>query len=142
MTVALRVTNHGDVAVLSGVDSEPALTHLTRSLVNGDVFAEYPALVIDLRTLGELPRRVVDELAEAQRACLHRHQWLSVVRPDETVPFVIGEARRWLRIVGDAPAHPRLQAVVAQSRAVTATAAALTRLGVSVALWPVRRLRG
>jgi hypothetical protein len=142
MTVALRISNHGDVAVLSGVDSEPALTHLARSLVNGDVFADYPALVIDLRTLGELPRRVVDELADAQEACLHRHQLLAVVRPDQTVPIVIGEARRWLRIVGDAPAHPRLDAVTAQTRMATGTAAALARALLSVALWPARRLRG
>jgi hypothetical protein len=140
MTVALRVARHGDVAVISGVDTEPALLHLARSLVDGDAFADYPALLIDLRGVAELSGRIVDELAAAQTARLHRHQWLSVVRPDQTVPVVVAEARRWLSLVGEAPAHPRVAAVTAPARVVRDSMAFAVRLGVAAARWPVRRL--
>ncbi len=90
----------GDVAVI-GMTSDAAVAFLCRSLASGAAFADYPALLIDLRRAGPITGTTRQEIALAVRSCLARHQWVGVVPSGGDVPRVIGQARRWQHLVHD-----------------------------------------
>ncbi len=107
--VMLTVTGARDVAVISGVVHARSVIFLCRSVIDGDAFARYPALVIDLRNLGMLSPEAQHELDVARQACLSRHQWLGVIRSGESARAAIVRARRWLRLLDGHTGQTRLR---------------------------------
>ena len=93
MSVTLTRSRAGDVAVIS-VDREQSVRFLCRSLGTGAVFADYPAVLIDLRRAAPLDPRTRDAIEKAAHECLTRRQFLGVVEPGEHVRSAVAQARQ------------------------------------------------
>lgn len=102
MPVSLDVNEAGDVAVLRGLASDAAVEHLCRSLTAGSVLEAYRALVIDLHEVAPLDPPLQRALDEAGDACLHRRQWLGVVKPGDALSTTLRGARKWAATVDEA----------------------------------------
>lgn len=99
MSVALTVSRSGDVAVISGVDTDAALTVLCHSVMTGAAFDAYPALLVDLRQVPALSPAVRSALDQASRAAMRRHQWLGTVPAGQRPAAAVVRARQGLRLV-------------------------------------------
>lgn len=98
MPVTLTRSHTGDVAVIS-VDREPSVRFLCRSLCTGSVFADYPAVLIDLRRAVPLGPRTRKAIETATHECLSRRQLLGVVEPGEHVGRAVVHARQSRRLL-------------------------------------------
>jgi hypothetical protein len=112
MPVSLDVSEAGDVAVLHGLASDAAVEHLCRSLTTGSVLEAYRALVIDIHDADPIDLPLQRALDEASDACLHRRQWLGVVRPGGALSATLRGARAWAATVDEGRPHRVGPAVV------------------------------
>jgi hypothetical protein len=98
MTATVTHSRSGDVVVV-GLDGDPAMRLLCRSLQTGSAFSGYRAVLVDLRQTAPASRSFASELERATHDCLARHQVLSVVRPGEDIGHAVGQARRLLKVL-------------------------------------------
>jgi len=95
MSVTLDPTGDGRIAVLHGVDTDAALRHLGRTLVDGAAFDGYRGIVIDLGGSRPTPATVT-LLDDAGSAFLRHRRVIATVASSAEVPFAIARVRRWL----------------------------------------------
>lgn len=137
MSVTLDTTSDGRVAVLHGLDTEAALSHLGRSLLHGAAFDDYRGLVIDLGGHQPSPP-TADLLAHAGRERLRHHQVVTTVTTRREVPGAIDRTRRWIDRY-DQPGNGGVAAVVARD---ASSLRSVVEAGVSiVSSLPIRLLR-
>ena len=98
MPATLTRSRTGDVAVIA-VDHEQSIRFLCGSLSTGTVFADYPAVLIDLRHAEPLEMRTRDAVEKATRECLTRRQLLGVVEPGEHIRHAVAQARQSRRLL-------------------------------------------
>ena len=74
------------------------------------MFADYPAVLIDVRHAAPLGPRTRDAVETAARHCLTRRQLLGVVEPGENVRHAVAHARQARRLLQ----HPTPAAITAR----------------------------
>jgi hypothetical protein len=108
-----------DIAVLKGVRSRAALSHLGASLTDGTAFERWRGLVIDLDGAAEnavTDERLVQLLDDAVAACLRRRQAIAFVTDDSGTRSGVATIRRTLRLL-DTERAARAAAEVARLQA-------------------------
>jgi len=81
------------------VGGEPTVAFLCRSLSSGAALANYPALLLDIRSAEPLAPDTQEAIERAAQFCLTRQQWFGVVVSGDSLPEAIHQARQWQRLV-------------------------------------------
>jgi len=121
------------------VGGEPTVAFLCRSLSSGAALANYPALLLDIRSAEPLAPDTQEAIERAAQFCLTRQQWFGVVVSGDSLPEAIHQARQWQRLVvkGSGPrggvARNATRVVVSLLRAV---ADVIGRIGPARARFP------